>query len=172
MLQQRHTCGEEDTEKARAAAVLQLCCLGFALLVSASASAGKLDAVRDATDAGDSGESGSSDNGSSDNGDDDSDGDGVCTSVDVCEGSDDTVNNDGDTVRLLGPDAAEVDTFAYAKTRSDGSYSRSSDGDGPWTDTYPPSPGQANLAPTPTPTPRYWGPSWGPSTDPGSSPKR
>ena len=63
------------------------------------------------------------------------------------------LNNDGDTVRLLGPDAAEVDTFAYAKTKSDGSFSRSTDGDGAWTDTYPPSPGQANIAPTPTPTP-------------------
>jgi hypothetical protein len=64
-----------------------------------------------------------------------------------------TLNNDGDTVRLLGADAAEVDTLTYVKTRSDSSYSRSTDGDGPWTDTYPPSPGQANIAPTPTPTP-------------------
>ena len=63
------------------------------------------------------------------------------------------LNNDGDTVRLLGPDAAEVDTFTYAKAKSDRSYSRSTDGDGPWTETYPPSPGRANLAATPTPTP-------------------
>ena len=53
-----------------------------------------------------------------------------------------TLNNDGDTVRLLGPDAAEVDTFTYAKAKSDRSFSRSTDGDGPWTETYPPSPGQ------------------------------
>ena len=63
------------------------------------------------------------------------------------------LNNDGDTVRLLGPDAAEVDTFTYAKAKSDRSFSRSTDGDGAWTDTYPPSPGRANTAPTPTPTP-------------------
>ena len=64
-----------------------------------------------------------------------------------------TLNNDGDTVRLLGPDAAEVDTFTYAKAKNDRSFSRSTDGDGAWTDTYPPSPGRANIAPTPTPTP-------------------
>ena len=64
-----------------------------------------------------------------------------------------TLNNDGDTVRLLGPDAAEVDTFTYAKAKNDRSYSRSTDGDGAWTETYPPSPGRANIAPTPTPTP-------------------
>jgi len=63
------------------------------------------------------------------------------------------LNNDGDTVRLLGPDAAEVDTFAYTKPKSDRSYSRSTDGDGPWTETYPPSPGRSNVAATPTPTP-------------------
>ena len=63
------------------------------------------------------------------------------------------LNNDGDTVRLLGPDAAEVDTYIYTKAKNDLSYSRSTDGDGPWTDTYPPSPGRANVAATPTPTP-------------------
>ena len=63
------------------------------------------------------------------------------------------LNNDGDTVRLPGPDAAEVDTYTYAKARNDRSYSRTTDGDGSWTDTYPPSPGSANSAPTPTPTP-------------------
>ena len=52
-----------------------------------------------------------------------------------------TLNNDGDTVRLLGPDAAEVDTFTYAKSKNDRSFSRSTDGDGAWTETYPPSPG-------------------------------
>ena len=63
------------------------------------------------------------------------------------------LNNDGDTVRLLGPDAAEVDTFAYAKPKNDRSYSRATDGDGAWTETYPPSPGRSNVAATPTPTP-------------------
>ncbi len=63
------------------------------------------------------------------------------------------LNNDGDTVRLLGPDAAEVDTFTYTKPKNDRSYSRSTDGDGSWTETYPPSPGRSNVAPTPTPTP-------------------
>ena len=62
------------------------------------------------------------------------------------------LNNDADTVRLLGPDGAEVDAFAYTKPRSDASYSRSTDGDGTWTDTYPPSPGRSNVPATPTPT--------------------
>ena len=39
------------------------------------------------------------------------------------------------------------------KSKNDRSFSRSTDGDGAWTETYPPSPGQANIAPTPTPTP-------------------
>ncbi len=62
------------------------------------------------------------------------------------------LNNDTDTVRLLGPDGAEVDDFSYTTTRPDGSYSRAVDGTGAWTDSYPPSPGGPNLAPTPTPT--------------------
>jgi hypothetical protein len=64
-----------------------------------------------------------------------------------------TLNNDGDAVRLLGPDAAEVDAFAYTNPKNDRSYSRSTDGDGAWTETYPPSPGRTNVAATPTPTP-------------------
>ena len=62
------------------------------------------------------------------------------------------LNNDGDTVRLLGPDAAEVDSFSYTQPAADRAYARATDGDGPWTDAYPPSPGRANLPPTPTPT--------------------
>jgi hypothetical protein len=62
------------------------------------------------------------------------------------------LNNDADTLRLLGPDGAEIDAFAYTNPGADRSYSRSTDGNGPWTDSYPPSPGRANLAPTPTPT--------------------
>ncbi len=62
------------------------------------------------------------------------------------------LNNDGDTVRLLGPDGAELDTFTYRNPRPDRSYSRTVDGTGVWTDTYPPSPGRSNAAPTPTPT--------------------
>jgi len=63
------------------------------------------------------------------------------------------LNNDTDTVRLLGPDGVEVDTFAYTNPEGDRSYSRATDGDGPWTDTYPPSPGRSNVPATPTPTP-------------------
>ena len=62
------------------------------------------------------------------------------------------LNNDADTARLLGPDGAEVDAFAYAKPRSDASYSRSTDGGGDWTDAYPPSPGRPNVPAAPTPT--------------------
>jgi hypothetical protein len=62
------------------------------------------------------------------------------------------LNNDADTLRLLGPDGAELDVFAYTNPGADRSYSRTIDGDGPWTDGYPPSPGRTNLAPTPTPT--------------------
>lgn len=63
------------------------------------------------------------------------------------------LNNDGDVVRLLAPDGAEVDTCTYTRSTSDGSYSRAVDGTGPWVDTYPPSPGSPNLPPTPTPSP-------------------
>ncbi len=62
------------------------------------------------------------------------------------------LNNDADTVRLLGPDGAQVDAFSYAKPGSDRSYSRQSDGDGAWTDAYPPSPGRPNAPAAPTPT--------------------
>ena len=62
------------------------------------------------------------------------------------------LNNDGDTVQLLGPDSAVVDSFSFVNPRPNRSYSRSHDGDGAWTDAYPPSPGSANRPPSPTPT--------------------
>ena len=64
------------------------------------------------------------------------------------------LNNDGDSVRLLGPDGlAEVDRFDYGGSHADTAWSRTVDGDGAWTETYPPSPGGPNIAPTPTTTP-------------------
>jgi hypothetical protein len=60
------------------------------------------------------------------------------------------LNNDTDTVRLLGPDGAELESYAYNNPHPDRSYSRTAGGG--WTDTYPPSPGSANLPPPPTPT--------------------
>ena len=63
------------------------------------------------------------------------------------------LNNDGDTVRLLAPDGAEVDSTTYRSAHADRSFSRSMDGGGSWTDAYPASPGQSNRPPTPTPTP-------------------
>jgi hypothetical protein len=62
------------------------------------------------------------------------------------------LNNDADTLRLQGPDGAELDIFAYTNPGADRSYSRTTGGDGSWTDGYPPSPGRPNVAPTPTPT--------------------
>jgi len=59
-------------------------------------------------------------------------------------------NNDSDTVRLLGPDAALVDAFSYVNPPADRSFSRTADG--AWTTSYPPSPGGPNTAPSPTPT--------------------
>lgn len=61
------------------------------------------------------------------------------------------LNNDGDEVRLLGPDGAIVDAFAFDTTDRDQAWSRSVDGSGIWTNTYPPSPGQPNTGPPPTP---------------------
>jgi hypothetical protein len=65
-----------------------------------------------------------------------------------------TLNNDGDSVRLLWPTGQVVDSFTYTSAKYDQSYSRTEDGGGTWTQTYPPSPGQPNRpAPTPTPGP-------------------
>ncbi|NOZ70379.1 MAG: hypothetical protein GXP38_00455, partial [Chloroflexi bacterium] len=82
-------------------------------------------------------------------------------------------NRGGDSVRLLAPDHTTViDQFSYTTTSSDTPWSRTIDGAGSWTETYPPSPGGPNLAPTatatatttpsptstvtPTPTPTPW----------------
>ncbi len=65
------------------------------------------------------------------------------------------LNNGGDMVRLLAPDGRLVDVVSYPGRRASDatSWSRTSDGAGAWTDTYPPSPGKPNRAPTPTPPP-------------------
>ena len=78
MLQRPHTCGEKNTVEPLGPGSLQLHCLVLALLFSTSASAGKLDAVRDATDD----DSGGGSNESGDGGDDsDESGDGVGAAV-------------------------------------------------------------------------------------------
>jgi len=65
-----------------------------------------------------------------------------------------TLNNDGDTVRLLGPDGAVLDAFTYdSSPGADVSWSRAGDGRPRWTRAYPPSPGSSNQPPPPTPTP-------------------
>ena len=65
----------------------------------------------------------------------------------------DSCNNDGDTVRLLGPDGTEVDSTTYRLAHGDRGLSRAVDGIGSWTEAYPASPGQPNRPATPTPTP-------------------
>ncbi|MGE5603248.1 MAG: lamin tail domain-containing protein, partial [Nitrososphaerales archaeon] len=64
-----------------------------------------------------------------------------------------SMNNDGDTIRLVAPGGNEADAFRYASSRPDRSFSRTADDPGAWTADYLPSPGAANLAPTPTPSP-------------------
>jgi hypothetical protein len=65
-----------------------------------------------------------------------------------------TLNNDGDTVRLLGPDGALLDAFTYdSPPGADVSWSRAGDGRPRWTTGYPASPGSSNLPPPPTATP-------------------
>ncbi|MGQ9628132.1 MAG: lamin tail domain-containing protein, partial [Anaerolineae bacterium] len=66
-----------------------------------------------------------------------------------------TLNNDGDTVRLLRPDGTVADEFTYSRSKYDRPWSRKDDGYGEWVDNYIPTPGQPNRpgAPTPTPTP-------------------
>ncbi len=65
------------------------------------------------------------------------------------------LNNGGDSVRLFAPRGILVDSVTYpALTPTDAtSWSRTVDGGGVWTHTYPPSPGAPNRPPTPTPTP-------------------
>ncbi|MCK9461509.1 MAG: hypothetical protein M0R80_17905 [Proteobacteria bacterium] len=76
MSQRPHTCGEKNTVEPLGRGSLQLHCLVLALLVSTSASAGKLDDVRDATDdgSGGSGNDASGDSSGDDSGDDSGDG--------------------------------------------------------------------------------------------------
>jgi hypothetical protein len=61
-----------------------------------------------------------------------------------------TLNNDGDTVRLLYPDGSLAESVAYANAPYDRSFSRTAAG--AWTWDYSPSPGGPNLPP-PTPPP-------------------
>ena len=76
-----YTCGAKNTVRPLSAGALQLHCLALALLVSASASAGKLEDVRDATD-GDTGDTGSSDDDDGDSNDAGDDlGDGLAEAV-------------------------------------------------------------------------------------------
>ncbi|MEW6232247.1 MAG: lamin tail domain-containing protein [Chloroflexota bacterium] len=64
------------------------------------------------------------------------------------------LNNDGDQVNLLWPDGRVADSTSYSKAHYDRSFSRARDGQEPWTEDYPPSPGRPNQpAPTATPTP-------------------
>ena len=63
------------------------------------------------------------------------------------------LNNDGDTVRLLGPDESLIEETSYDSSDDDLAYSKLAEGSSLWTDVYPPSPGQPNLpGPTATPT--------------------
>ncbi len=66
-----------------------------------------------------------------------------------------SLNNSGDSVRLLDPNGNLIDTITYpAVHRTDKhSWSRTVDGGSTWTDTYPPSPNAPNKPATDTPTP-------------------
>ena len=70
----------------------------------------------------------------------------------LCSGSF-SLNNDGDTIKLVDGHGLVVDTYSYGSTQYDVSWSRTVDGGGVWTDTYPPSPGGPNLPAPDTPTP-------------------
>ena len=63
------------------------------------------------------------------------------------------LNNGGDTVRLVRPDGVEIETASYASSHADQAYSKTIEGGGDWTATYPPSPGSPNQPPPPSPTP-------------------
>ncbi len=60
------------------------------------------------------------------------------------------LNNGGDSVRLLTPDGSEMDAHDYSGSRPDASYARLADGELPWTDALPPSPGRTNGDGLPT----------------------
>ncbi|HUV94422.1 MAG TPA: lamin tail domain-containing protein [Anaerolineae bacterium] len=57
-----------------------------------------------------------------------------------------TLNNDGDSVRLLAPDGTLVDTFDYEHTDYDLSFARLMGCSGGWVGGWPPSPGEPNGA--------------------------
>ncbi|MCS6844843.1 MAG: lamin tail domain-containing protein, partial [Caldilineales bacterium] len=55
-----------------------------------------------------------------------------------------TLNDDGDSARLLAPDGREVERYDYPSARPDTSYSKTEDGGNVWTTAYPPSPAAPN----------------------------
>ena len=66
-----------------------------------------------------------------------------------------SLNNGGDTVRLMRPDGAEADVAVYGSAAPDSSWARDGDGAGPWVDSLAPSPGGSNgtgVVPTVMPT--------------------
>ena len=64
-----------------------------------------------------------------------------------------SLNNGGDTIKLVDGGNNVVDAYSYGTSRHDVSWSRTVDGGGVWTDAYPPSPGAPNQPATDTPTP-------------------
>jgi len=77
-----------------------------------------------------------------------------------------TLNNGGDSVRLLAPDESIVDGTEFARSSPDASWARSPDGGAEWSDALPPSPGAPNGDGDPPPT--AVGP--GPTTSPVATP--
>lgn len=63
------------------------------------------------------------------------------------------LNNDGDTVRLLHPDATVADKKQYTPLETNASAARSPDGSDNWVITCVPTPGITNCSQEPTPTP-------------------
>jgi uncharacterized protein YdeI (BOF family) len=54
------------------------------------------------------------------------------------------LNNEGDSVRLLGPDGRELERYDYARAAKGTAFSKMQEDGVVWTVTYPPSPGAAN----------------------------
>ncbi len=54
------------------------------------------------------------------------------------------LNNEGDSVRLLGPDGRELERYDYGRATRGTAFSKMQEGGVVWTITYPPSPGAAN----------------------------
>lgn len=59
------------------------------------------------------------------------------------------LNNDGDTVRLLGPSGDELDNWSFGHCRYDASFGRFPDGSARWRIFDSPTPGASNGAPVP-----------------------